>query len=45
MNEIIGLKPKDLKLKLQQLAKKYNVDLKKINVAFDILDNTDDFEP
>ena len=35
-------------VKLHELASKYNVNLKKImgvNVAFDMADNTDDFEP
>ena len=35
-------------MKLNELATKYNVDLRKImgvNVAFDIVDNTDDIEP
>lgn len=48
MKLITGLPPKQQLTKLNELASQYNVDLKKImgiNVAFDIVDNTDDAEP
>jgi len=48
MKEISGLNPQQQQIKLNELASKYNVDLSKImgvNVAFDIVDNTDDVEP
>ena len=48
MKQISGLGQEEQQRKLNILAKQYNVDLKKImgvNVAFDIVDNTDDAEP
>ena len=48
MKQISGLGQEEQQRKLNELATQYNVDLKKImgvNVAFDIVDNTDDAEP
>lgn len=48
MKEITGLSPDQQQIRLNELATRYNVDLRKImgvNVAFDIVDNTDDVEP
>jgi hypothetical protein len=45
---ITGLPPNKQQQKLNELAALYGVDLRKImgiNVAFDIVDNTDDVEP
>ena len=48
MKMITGLPKEQQQLKLNEIAVLYGVDLKKImgiNVAFDIVDNTDDIEP
>jgi hypothetical protein len=48
INVIASLPKAQQEAKMQELAKKYGVGLKKIlgaNVAFDIIDNTDDHEP